>query len=91
MPAKPWIGAWHTLPDGRRVPLSLVNDTAPTLAPPPQYAPPDFPFEIGADAAAAARRRFDLRVAHLLALAMRLVYEREEILRVRQGDVEMQG
>ncbi len=28
------------------------------------------------------KRRFDLRVAHLLALSMRLVYEREEIFTV---------
>ena len=68
-------GAWHTLPDGRHVPLSLVNDTAPTLAPPPQYQPRDFPFG-GHDA-------FDLRDADLLALAMRLIYEREEVFQVR--------
>ena len=69
-------GAWHTLPDGRRVPLSLVNDTAPTLAPPPQYSPRDFPF--------GAERAFDLRVADLLGLAMRLIYEREEVFQVRR-------
>ena len=68
-------GAWHTLPDGRVVPLSLVNDTAPTLAPPAQYRPRDFPFG-GHDA-------FDLRDADLLALAMRLIYEREEVFQVR--------
>ncbi|KAK9825140.1 hypothetical protein WJX81_003571 [Elliptochloris bilobata] len=65
-------GAWHTLPDGRRVPLSLVNDTAPTLTPPPQYAPRDFPFGDG--------RGFNLSASHLLALSMRLIYEREEVV-----------
>lgn len=70
-------GAWHTLPDGRVVPLSLVNDTAPTLAPPPQYCPADFPFEAGV-----AARGPDLRRSHLLALTMRLVYEREEVFEV---------
>lgn len=70
-------GAWHTLPDGRRVPLSLVNDTAPTLAHPAQYQPRGFPF--------GAHSAFDLRDADLLALAMRLIYEREEVFQVRPG------
>ena len=58
------------------MPLSLVNDTAPTLAPPPQYRPRDFPF--------GAHDAFDLRDADLLALAMRLIYEREEVFQVRR-------
>jgi hypothetical protein len=56
------------------VPLSLVNNTAPTLATPPGVDARAFPF--------GARAGFELRGADLLALAMRLVYEREEVLRV---------
>jgi hypothetical protein len=67
-------GAWHKLPDGRAVPLSLVNNTAPTLATPPGVDARAFPFDMPPG--------FELRAADLLALAMRLVYEREEVLRV---------
>lgn len=74
------------MPDGRHIPLSLVNNTAPFFELCRQYRLADlFPHD-------SADSGYDDRVAHFMALCMKIVYEEPEVIQVPRGtaDTDMQ-
>jgi len=62
--------------DGRRVPLSMVNNTAPDFSIPGAYNPAELPFGLPRGSG------YNPNVAHFMALCMKVVYEEEEVIRV---------
>ena len=70
----PVAGSSHKLQSGETVPLSLVNNTAPDFSIPSAYQACDFPF--------ATSPGYHPAVCHLLALSMKLVYEKPEVIKV---------
>lgn len=69
-----YAGSRHKLSNGESVPFSLVNNTAPDFSMPGTYHPTDFPFTAGSS--------YHPAVSHMLALSMKLVYERPEVIKV---------
>ena len=72
-------GKGHVLADGRRIPYSLVNNTAPGFDAPSVYSPADFPFS---GPWHPERIPFQPNVAHFMSLCMKLVYEQSDAIEV---------
>lgn len=72
-----WTGSWHTLKSGKRLPISLANNCDPDLTVPAEYAAQEFPFQ---KLNLEASQKFEYRSAHLLSLAMKLVYEGNDVI-----------
>eukprot|EP00208_Stichococcus_sp_RCC1054_P003189 CAMPEP_0206136652 /NCGR_PEP_ID=MMETSP1473-20131121/1891_1 /ASSEMBLY_ACC=CAM_ASM_001109 /TAXON_ID=1461547 /ORGANISM="Stichococcus sp, Strain RCC1054" /LENGTH=812 /DNA_ID=CAMNT_0053529351 /DNA_START=361 /DNA_END=2799 /DNA_ORIENTATION=- len=71
-------GTWYTLHNGKRRPFSLANNYDPDFNIPPQYSAQEFPFTSDLDLE--AEQSFDWRTAHLMSLAMKLVYEHNDVI-----------
>lgn len=69
-------GSYHELPSGRRIPLSLVNNTAPSFDLPETYRAASLPFGQSRGAG------YDRNVAHFLGLCMKVVYEEPAVIEV---------
>lgn len=70
-------GVSHEFEDGRRRPFSLANNYDPDFSIPAQYSAQEFPF---GDLDLTSQQRYDPRVAHMLSLAMKLVYEHNDVI-----------
>ena len=71
-----WAGVRYILANGERRSFSLVNCTAADFSIPSAYCAAAFPF------VATKPPRYDARVAHLMALCMKVVYEKPEVIKV---------
>ncbi|KAK9808596.1 hypothetical protein WJX72_000227 [[Myrmecia] bisecta] len=70
-------GRWYVLQSGERRAYSLVNNTAPNFDIPAAYNAAEFPQAgTGTDS-----RGYSASTAHLLSLAMKLVYEQEDVIK----------
>lgn len=70
-------GSWHVFKDGRRRPFSLANNYDPDFSIPPAYHARDFPF---GRVDLTEPVQFQPRIAHLLSLAMKIVYEHNDVI-----------
>ena len=69
------LGSWYRTSSGQLYALSLVNNTATDLSVPLwRYHPGTLPFS-------AEQGGYDADVAHFMALCMRSVYEKPEIIK----------
>lgn len=82
--ARMHAGTWHLTADGRRLSYSLVNNIAPDLSIPAQYSAPGLlpGLAPGDTAGASGVDNYDPCIAHFMALCMKLVYEKEEVIQV---------
>ena len=64
--------------DGTRIPLSLVNSTAPDFRLPSSYKLSDLPFSL-------KEPGYNAQTAHFLSLCMKLVYEEDVVIQVKVG------
>ena len=70
------VGSYHEMADGTRVPLSLVNSTAPDFRIPASYDVSDLDFNPSREDG------YDPQIAHFLSLCMKLVYEEDIVIEV---------
>ena len=69
------VGSWYRTSSGQLYALSLVNNTATDLSVPlSHYHPGTLPFS-------AEQGGYDADVAHFMALCMRSVYEKPEVIK----------
>lgn len=64
--------------DGTRIPLSLVNSTAPDFRLPTSYKLSELPFDL-------EEPGYNTQLAHFLSLCMKLVYEEDVVIQVQTG------
>ena len=64
--------------DGTKIPLSLVNSTAPDFRLPSSYKLSELPFTL-------EEPGYDSQIAHFLSLCMKVVYEEDVVIQVKIG------